>query len=346
MQRILACAGASRLTGGRLIAASLLALVGVLAARSGHAVPIAIYGQLPSIEDVALSPDGSRLAYVRTQGNLRIIVVANVADHKMIRWVNTGDEKLRDLTWADDDKLMFTTSLTTSVYGFKDEWYLLRVYNVSQNKLRAMPGSPLGAYGASKEVLNTVVGTPMVRHIDGHTVIFVPGLYKPVVSNFSDEDFALFRCDLETGSTSVERTGSNIESWWVDGQGRLAAQQDYDSGREHWSISVFHGGSAAQAASGRAALDVPEILGFGPTADSLLVQSVENGERRWQLLSIKDRKLSPAPEAAVFDEPLLDPLTDQLVGGANIEDVPQYVFLDPARNNRWNPSSRRSTATR
>lgn len=298
-------------------------------------MPLAVYGHLPSIEDVALSPDGSRVAYARTQGDLRIIVVANVADHKMIGWVNAGDEKLRDLSWADNDNLIFTTSLTTSVYGFKDEWFLLRAYNVSQNKLRTLPGTPLGAYAASPEVLNTVVGTPMVRHIDGHTVVFVPGLYKFADGVFSDEDFALFRCDLTTGRTSVERTGSYDESWLVDGGGQLAGQQDYNSRSEHWSISVFRGGSSREAASGRAAVDTPEILGFGPTTDTLLVQAIENGKRWWRLLSIKDGKLAAAPADEVFDEPLQDPLTGRLIGGVNIGDTSAYVFFDPVWNDRW-----------
>lgn len=344
MKKVLPCATGSRLAGMRLIAAFWLVLLGLLDVQAGAAapapaaapaVPLAVYGHLPSIEDVALSPDGSRLAYVRTQGDLRVIIVASVADRKMIRWVNTGDEKLRELRWVDDDNVMFTTSLTTSVYGFKDEWHLLRVYSVSQNKLRMLPGTPLQGYGSSQEVLNTVVGPPMVRHIGGHTVIFVPGLYKYAPGEFSDEDFALFRCDLTTGGTDVERRGPDTESWWVDGQGRLAAQQNYDKQTERWSISVFNGNSPREAASGHAALDTPEILGFGPTSDTLLVQSIESGKRWWRLLSIKDRTLSPAPEEDVFDRPLRDPLTDRLVGGVNIDDVPQYVFLDPAWNVRW-----------
>ncbi len=338
MQKIHSCATASRLAGTYLIAISLLALAGSLAPRSVGAaplVPLAVYGHLPSIEDVAISPDGSRLAYVRTRGDLRIIVVANVADRKMIGWVNTGDEKLRDVTWADDDNVMFTTSLTTSVDGFKDEWFLLRVYSVSQNKLRTLPGTPLGSYGGSKEVLNTVVGSPMVRRIDGHTVVFVPGLYAFTGGEFSDQDYALFRCDLTTGQTSVKRTGSHNASWLVDAQGQLAALQDYDSQAERWSISVFHGGSPQEAAAGHAALDTPEILGFGPTTDSLLVESIENGKRWWRLLSMRDGKESPAPAGEVFDAPLLDPLTGQLIGGVNIDDMPEYVFLNPAWNDRW-----------
>jgi hypothetical protein len=152
---------------------------------------------------------------------------------------------------------------------------------------------------------------------------------------FSDEDFALFRCDLTTGHTSVATTGPDNETWWVDGAGQLAAQQDYDSQTERWSLSVFHDGSPVKAASGHAALDPPEILGFGPTSDTLLVESIENGRRWWKLLSIKDRKFSPAPEQDVFDSPILDESTDRLIGGMNVGDVPQYVFLDSAWNDRW-----------
>jgi hypothetical protein len=135
MRRSLGGPAALRPSGARLLAISMLALTGAVAApaQSAPAVPLTVYGQLPSIEDVAVSPDGSRVAYVRTQGDLRVVFVATVADHKVIRWVRTGEEKLRDINWADDDNLMILTSETTSVYGFKDEWRLLRVYNIGAN---------------------------------------------------------------------------------------------------------------------------------------------------------------------------------------------------------------------
>jgi len=61
---------ASRLAGIQRIGISLLTLIGALTAPGARAdaVPLSVYGGLPSIEDVALSPDGSRIAYVRTQG--------------------------------------------------------------------------------------------------------------------------------------------------------------------------------------------------------------------------------------------------------------------------------------
>lgn len=327
---------AVRPAGARLIVISLLALIGALGAQSGRAVPLTVYGQLPNLEDVALTPDGTRVAYVRTQGEQRVVFVANVADRKLIRYVKTGEEKLRHIEWADNDNLMLVTSQTAAAWGFKEEWSFLRVYNVAHNELRSLPGNTLGE---QNEVMNTVVGRVMVRHVGGHTVLFVPGLYQAGPDagwGTSGSDLALFRCDLTTGLTSLLRKGSPYASWLVDSQGDLAAEEDYDPQTQHWSIALSTlGGTPTVAASGHAPLDPPELLGFGPAGESLLVESIENGQKIWSLLSRKDGKLSPMPKERVFDEPVLDPLTDRMVGGMNIIDLPQYVFFEPARSTRW-----------
>lgn len=91
----------------------------------------------------------------------------------------------------------------------------------------------------------------------------------------------------------------------LDGQGQLAAERDYDAQTQNWSIGVTsQGGDPSPAASGHAPVDLPLILGFGPTTDSVLVESIDDGHRVWRLLSIKDRTFSPMPTADVFDTPL------------------------------------------
>src|SRR5690348_6504924 len=107
----LPCAVAARSARRRLAAVVLLAFLGSLGPSARSAV-LAAYGHLPSIEDVALSPDGSLLAYVNTKNDERIVVIASVAQRKMIHWVALGEEKLRHLQWADDDNVMITTSDT------------------------------------------------------------------------------------------------------------------------------------------------------------------------------------------------------------------------------------------
>jgi dipeptidyl aminopeptidase/acylaminoacyl peptidase len=329
MPTILRCTIRAWSSGARLIVSALLGLCGTFTVQIGHTVPLATYGGLPSVEDVALSPDGMRVAYVRTEGDQRIVVFATVADRKMIRWVKIGGEKLRDLKWADDDNVLLTSSITDSLYGFRGERFMLRVYSLSRNEVRSLPGNVL-QMDDTNHILNAVFGGVMVRHIDGHTVVFVSGVDLSLGAQ-------LYRCDLTTRSTKVFRAYDETStSWLVDAQGQLAAGQDYDTETHRWSIRIYHGGSSREAVSGHAALDVPQVLGFGPTADTLLVESVENGARSWKLLSMNDGKLSaPMADEAVFDEAMHDPLTLRLIGGVNTVDMPEYVFLDPVLEGRW-----------
>ena len=80
-----------------------LCLTGIAANAANAAAPLEIYGRLPLIEDVALSPDGSRIAYVRTTQNMRIIAVVSLVDNKVIAALRVGDQKLRSIEWADDN---------------------------------------------------------------------------------------------------------------------------------------------------------------------------------------------------------------------------------------------------
>ena len=330
------CAESARRAGCRLLAVSFLGLLGVLAAGARAAVPLTVYGHLPNIENVALSPDGTRLAYVRTQGDLRIVFIANVADRKVICWVKAGNTKLRAIEWADRDNLLIEASVTAGMYGYREEWFILRDYNIPHNELHQLPGDTLGE---KNEVMNIVVGRVAVRLVDGHTILFVPGLYKSAPGDYmtdSQNFIALFHCDLTTGLTSVVRRGSGYTQWQLDAQGRVVAERDYDWRGQRWSIGVSRfGGDPSQAASGHAPLDPPRMLGSGPTADSILVQSIANGRRIWRLLSIQDGKFSALPAAQVFDEPIVDEFTGLMVGGVNIVDAPQYVFFDPAVNLNW-----------
>ena len=62
-----------------LVAAVCLALT----AFPAFAAPLELYGRLPNIEDVAISPDGGMVALIYTNGEDRQIVLRNQADGKL-----------------------------------------------------------------------------------------------------------------------------------------------------------------------------------------------------------------------------------------------------------------------
>src|SRR5207237_1071262 len=55
--------------------AGLLTLAALSCAPAIEAAPLEVYGRLPRLENVALSPDGSRIAFVKTEGNTRLVAV-------------------------------------------------------------------------------------------------------------------------------------------------------------------------------------------------------------------------------------------------------------------------------
>jgi hypothetical protein len=47
------------------------------------AAPLEVYGRLPHLENVALSPDGTRVAFVRTEGDTRVVGVIALAEESV-----------------------------------------------------------------------------------------------------------------------------------------------------------------------------------------------------------------------------------------------------------------------
>jgi dipeptidyl aminopeptidase/acylaminoacyl peptidase len=96
---------------GGMLGAIASALTGSLLATDALSAPLEVYARLPSLEDVAISPDGSRLAYVHTNGDERIVAVVSLPARAPLGAVKVGSEKLRAIEWADNDRLLITTSM-------------------------------------------------------------------------------------------------------------------------------------------------------------------------------------------------------------------------------------------
>jgi dipeptidyl aminopeptidase/acylaminoacyl peptidase len=317
-----------------LLVMALICAAGGVATRAAAAVSLEVYGRLPSIEDVALSPDGSRIAYVRTTRNTRVIAVVSLLDKKLIVALNVGDQKLRSVEWADDARLMVETSSTGpqwGVSGIDSEWHLLQVVDVITHKSTLVPNPGLRLRGDFR-TMNVVTGRAMVRHLGGHTVLFVPGLYLDRRALP-----ALFRVDLDSGKEKIISRGTAAtKSWLVDDRGDVVAEQDYDEKLQRWALKILRDGRLQDAASGYEAIDFPRILGFGPSPDTLLVQTVEAEESVWRLLSLKDGELgAPMAEHKVLDAPVEDHRTHRVIGGLHVGNDARYVFFDPHVQEQW-----------
>jgi dipeptidyl aminopeptidase/acylaminoacyl peptidase len=318
---------------------ALLSLVLLAAALGSPAAPLEVYGRLPRLENFALSPDGARVAFVTTEGDTRTVHMMALGEHhEMLKGLRMGDKKLRGIEWADNDNLLVVTSVTAvpkDFIGNTGELHQMQVYDLKHGRQFMVPEQdPEHDDFNQDEVLNIITGRVAVRHIKDHTVLFIPGL--ELADHVTRP--ALIRVDLETPQASrVVRGGKNGSlGWIVDDNGEIAAEETYTERDQRWSIFIRRDGHMQEAASGHEPIDYPELLGWGPSADTLLLARLEEGNPVWRLLSLNDGSIGPpVAEGAALDSPIEDRLTNRMIGGVRVDDTEEYVFFDPRVQGWW-----------
>jgi dipeptidyl aminopeptidase/acylaminoacyl peptidase len=331
MHPIVTYRGSGLRLAGRLVIA-LAAACSVLAPASVRAADsLQVYGNLPDLDAVSISPVGDRIAYIKSEPGTREIVVSRVADRKVLTVMPIGEVKVRAVRWADDGHLMIEISDSINPDGSpgrSGERLRLLVLDVVTHDVSRVP-DPHKVRGA----MDLIAGEPVIRRINGHTVIFVITAswanFRPLRS--------MVRCDLDTGEQREYANGSfsNVD-WLVGISGGIAAEEDYDARGTRWVVKIPKDGEYKTVVEGVEAIDIPRILGFGPQPDTLLLAMVEGGEIFWRPLALKDGSIGPPiTEARNLWAPIEDPITHRMVGGVYIDDTVRYVFFDRERQRIW-----------
>lgn len=289
---------------------------------------LAVFGRLPSIEDAAVSPDGSHLALVRNlENNHRVIVVVSLAGRQVVGTVRAGDAKLRAIQWIDAKHLLLTTSVTgipPGLIGDPHEWFMVQVYDIETRTTRPL------LTGTENDTMNVTFGRPMVRSVGGKPVLFASGYYVTDVTKPG-----LFRIDVDSGRETLIYKGSRTtRGWLVDSGGEMVAERQYHNQDQRWSLHILQNGRMTEAASGSDPFDDTRILGFDATGDLLIVTATEDAVGNWTSLSFQDGSLS-APWDEAGTDVILDRLTDRLIGMVHAGDHKRYSFRDPRLQAYW-----------
>jgi dipeptidyl aminopeptidase/acylaminoacyl peptidase len=297
--------------------------------------PLALYGQLPALADLALSPAGDRLACIERQGGKRYVVVFDLATWKPAAALLVGGTKVRLLRWYDDHRLLILYSATSyppfGVTGPRDEWLMLETWDIATHRMR-----PIDMHDHDYQTMNAVTGSVAVRLVKGRPNLFVSGTY------LDGGDFlpALFRIDLGRDDTRLIAGGDTAGAdWAVDAQGRIAASYEYHvTGRDQgqWSLRLRRGGEMRRVVQGKAVYDPPYIVGFSYDDKSLLVAFDTPDGWIWKPLRLADDTWgAPLGAGETFFDVIRDRLTGRVIGGVQDPLAPKQVFFDPALQLRW-----------
>ncbi len=292
---------------------------------------LALYGHLPSLEDVVLSPDGARLAFVATTDGRRSLIVVDLASGKVVGGLKLSDTKLRSLGWADGEHLLILYSTTSfPPFGFTGgltEWAMLVSYDVANAKMR-----PVNLYDPDAQTLNVVREFPDVRVLKGDSTLFVQGVYV------TDRTLpGLFRLDLQHWRTRLIARGDYpYTDWAVDADGTVAADLVYRQREQEWVIRALKKGHLRPVASGQTAVDPPYIVGFSDDGAALIVSFPSPDGAIWKPLNLADGSWgAPLASGETFDDPIEDRRTGRIVGGVDGVLAPRQVFFDKTMQQHW-----------
>jgi dipeptidyl aminopeptidase/acylaminoacyl peptidase len=303
---------------------------------SAGAAPLETYGSLPTLENVQISPDGSKLAYLKTQGDQRFVAVQSLADRKILARLHFDNTKVRAIYWPDEQHVLIQGSVTATASGLSGperEWWMVNLFDVAGHQPIKVK---FDAYWT--RTLNTVWGNPMFRRIDGKSYIYIGG--DDIPGRWVQP--ALFRIDVETGVANLVLQGTPAtRAWLVDDSGVVVAEEDYYERDKRWSLKIRRDNRLTEVVTDHAEIDYPNLLGLGPDGATAIFQTVENGNAIWRSLSLKDGSWGLAlGDGNPMSATILNPSTGRMIGGVLIGTDTKDVFFDPAMQKHWDATVR------
>lgn len=310
--------------------------MGLPARAAGTALPpLSAFGKLPVMQDVAISPDGKRVAFIMSKNGERLIYDYDLTTKKAAAAAIAGD-KLRDLMWADNSHVIVVTSKTQNDVGqVFEQWYGLMLDIPNGKRIQMYSNTP----GVNQ---SDVSGSFYRLKIDGQYRITAGGWQAPDALNMVNSDGAnasitdtvnrcLFAFDPATGrGRRLDNDPQIIQDWALRADtGKIIGRSEYDDDTKTWTLRMRGDKGWSTIYSFKAPYDMPGLAGLGRDGASLLIRmnGGEDAGRYFEVDAKGNKTLLDLPNENY--SPLFDRATNALVGFANDGSIETYVFYDP-----------------
>jgi pimeloyl-ACP methyl ester carboxylesterase len=304
---------------------------------------LAVYGQLPFMSDLALSPDGTRFAFATTTAtDETAVIVSAVSDLHQVAGVGSGVQKIRKIQWAGDDQLLIMASWTTDLWGYwagAHEYLQLYGCQVSACKVVSDLMNRQFSQSESAHYFGYITGWPRARLVSGKTIVFVRGasIAPTLGDGITWGAPALLKMPFGVGNgIAVDIGDPGNDSWLLDESGQIVAVELQSMLTNKWSIKLRIDGSMRTVLSGDDLVNYPSLQGIDPDGKSVWLRSDVDGPNRWTRLSLEDgSNLGPLPESEQYRRVLMDRRADRIIGVEMGDEYRRYKFFDPDTNKRW-----------
>lgn len=286
------------------------------------------YIKPPIVDQIALSPDGKRIAFITQSGDDRRLGFFDIAAPK-VKSVHLGKIKTRGLFWGDNDHIVFVDSLTDSVPGFTfglHEFFQAQVLDVRTGDVQTLFRKVDGFY-------NIIFGDLKRLKINDQ--------YRVTASSIrmnGDFERALFSFELDTHVVHNLGEGTRYaEGFVTTPTGYVVAYSEMDDDRHIWALYYNTGAEGTSPRfkkiyEVRDAEDYPDLLGLGRDSTSLVIAVKtpdRDGENYHEITA--DGALGPVLDPEDADRPrspLFHPVTHCFCGFVIHDDWFTYRYDD------------------
>lgn len=293
-----------------------------------------VYGALPALELVALSPNGDRLARITVANEERMLVVSRIATGDILAAARVGETKVRDLEWIDDDRILILATSTDSIPAFgvpRSEFTFGLTFDVRTRAIKRILDTTPG-------VAPILQSRPQIRQVDGQPAVFVRG-----VSVTGQPRVSLYQVDPASGrGRMVHEMDYLVDGFVLDPDGQVIAKSVFEPDRGRWSLVLREGSGFRTAWVTETRLDIPSLEGLGTRPGTVLVNAARpdlDGGRNELLVYEVDLSTGEwrrPPFAAEPDALLFHPHDRRLIGAVHAAgEGARYEFLDAAAGARW-----------
>jgi dipeptidyl aminopeptidase/acylaminoacyl peptidase len=296
--------------------------------------PLSAYGALPSLELIALSPSGRRMAFITVVGENRLIAVVDLTINARLGNAGVGDAKIRDLQWVGEDRVMITSSSTESLPGLgidNEELYVGQVYDPAGGQIVNM-------LAPNRDLFPVLLGPAQV--IEGDTASVLVRAHSFDQPGGLD----LYRVDPRSGRARVaERMSREIDDYVLDSTGRSQARGRYDQRSRVWSLHLRQGDGFRETWRTEAPIDIPRLMGLGTDGDSVIVAAARpdmsrEGREDARFFDVNLETGTWRPVRFEFQPSglLFHPSTHRMIGATRTEEGgPRYVFFEEGAGTLW-----------
>ncbi len=295
-----------------------------------------LFGGLPKQEGYQISPDGSALAAIlHTDGN-NILAIFDLEDKSRNTAVKLSHGDIRDMFWANDDRVVVDFSITETVKaGQQNTYEVSRFITISRDGKstgQLMSKGGFGNYAGNGYILSRLANDP-----DYVLIQFWTNAYKAHLKNGSVKVAVkgLTRGDKGSGNARIS-SESETEYFVVGPDGEIRMRVDYHDAANKRKYLYREAGekrfkplSTSEAQDGEGASMI--IVGFDKQGP--VVRSRGGGDKiGLYALSVTDGSLSALVTSEKYDveDAIIDPYRDQVIGVNIVDDLPRQRFTNNA----------------